>query len=449
MRALVIAYHFPPVGGAGVQRTVKFVRHLPARGWEPVVVTGPLGAIGDSHLVDATLAEELPGDLEVVRVPGPEPQPEGRTRRRLERWARLDSRWAEWWVEGVCAAAATVRDVDVVFATMSPFETAEAASRVAGALGVPWVADLRDPWALDEMFVYPTALHRRLELARMRRLLSTAGAIVANTPDAAAAIRDSLPGLGHIPVRVVTNGWDADDFAPPPPPERDDGVLRIVHTGELHTSLGREHRRTAMARRLLGGSSGGIDILCRSHVHLLEALDRVLTGDPSLEGRIELHLAGNLSAADRDVPRGELVREHGYLPHGESVALLRSADLLFLPMYGLAAGRRARIVPGKTYEYLAAGKPILAAVPEGDVRDILAAAGNALVCDPRDVDAMTEHVRRAVWRFRNGRRIAPPPDREVVARFERRVLADRLGALLHEVAGVRGGEARARLAVVH
>ena len=70
-RALVIAYHFPPVGGAGVQRAVKFVRYLPELGYEPVVLTGPGG--GGGQAIDDTLAAELTAGLEVHRVPGPEP----------------------------------------------------------------------------------------------------------------------------------------------------------------------------------------------------------------------------------------------------------------------------------------------------------------------------------------------------------------------------------------
>src|SRR5439155_1889978 len=101
------------------------------------------------------------------------------------------------------------------------------------------------------------------------------------------------------------------------------------------------------------------------------------------------------------------------------------ADLLFLPMHNLERGAQACIVPGKTYEYMASGKPILAAVPMGDVRDFLIAAGNASVCDPPDVDAMKriirEHMRRKLQN-------APPPpqNRAAIVRFERRRLTEDL-----------------------
>jgi glycosyltransferase involved in cell wall biosynthesis len=430
-RVLFLAYHFPPVGGAGVQRSVKFVRYLPAQGWEPVVVTGPLGSIGDSYLVDPTLGEELPPGLEVLRVRASEPPPPGARRRRLERWTRAPSAWRRWWIAGAIEAARRAGPVDAVLATMSPFDSAAPAAAIAAERGVPWVADLRDPWALDEMLVYPSRVHRRLERRRMRRSLASAAAVVMNTPEAAQEAARAFPELARR-VQAIPNGFDAADFAGPAP-ARDDRAFRIVHTGELHTRLGRAHRRTRLARRILGGAVDGVDVLARSHVHLLAAVARLRAREPELAGGVELHLAGNLSDADRAVSDGGVVREHGYLEHARSVALLRSADLLFLPMHGLVDGARARIVPGKTYEYLAARRPILAAVPGGDARDLLAEAGGAAVCDPDDVDGLADALASMLRRFRAGEPVLPPPREDVVARYERRALTARLAAVLDAV----------------
>jgi hypothetical protein len=94
---------------------------------------------------------------------------------------------------------------------------------------------------------------------------------------------------------------------------------------------------------------------------------------------------------------------------------MRSADLLFLPMHDLPPGRRAGLVPHKTYEYLAARRPILAAVPDGDARDLLAASGAARLCLPADVAAMAEHVLADVEDWRSG--VAPrAPRPDVVSR---------------------------------
>ena len=109
--------------------------------------------------------------------------------------------------------------------------------------------------------------------------------------------------------------------------------------------------------------------------------------------------------------------------------LLESADLLFLPMQKLAPGLRSGNVPGKTYEYLASGRPILAAVPEGDARDILSAAGNASLCRPADVTCLAAAIREQIELWRAGAQRAVP-DPEVTRLYERRYLTERLAGVL-------------------
>jgi glycosyltransferase involved in cell wall biosynthesis len=315
---------------------------------------------------------------------------------------------------------------------MQPYESAQGAMRLAQQLRKPLVADLGDPWALDEMMVFVTSAHRRLELARMRAYFRAASAVVLSTREAAARALQQFPELHAKPVEVIPNGFDAADFAGPPP-QRDDDAFRIVHTGYLHTEFGLLQRRAGRARRALGGTVPGLDILTRSHVYLLEAVDRVLAGDPSLAAKLEVHLAGVLTPADIEVAsRSSAVRTYGYVPHSETVGLVRSADLLFLPMQNLPPGVRATIVPGKTYEYLASERPILAAVPDGDARDILAEAGSALLCRPDDVTAMAEAIARQLAARRAGRP-SLPPRREVVARYEYGHLAARLADVFASV----------------
>jgi glycosyltransferase involved in cell wall biosynthesis len=315
---------------------------------------------------------------------------------------------------------------------MSPFESGAAAARIAARLGVPWVADLRDPWALDEMQAYPSRVHRRRDLRRMREVLASASAVVMNTDEAARRVR-SFSGLSG-PVVAIPNGFDPDDFASPAP-ERTPGFFRIVHAGYLHTELARGGVARAV-RGLLGGAVPGVDVGTRSHVYLLRAVERLLTADPALAGRIEVHLAGVLSEADlAEARRSSVVRLHGYVSHAATVELLRSADLLFLPMQNLPEGTRATIVPGKTYEYLAAGRPILAAVPDGDARDLLARVPTATLCRPADVAGIADAVLGELRRKDRGERLPEVPA-ALLAPFERQQLTARLADVFDAVLGV-------------
>jgi glycosyltransferase involved in cell wall biosynthesis len=442
-RVLFVTYYFPPVGGAGVQRSVKFVRYLPEHGYEPVVLTGP-GATTDRWTpADESLGDEVPPSTDVIRVPGPVPARSSGIRGRAERWLRLRTGFARWWQAGIASRGREAGHVDLLYVSMSPFESAPAVAALAHDLGRPWIADLRDPWALDEMIVYPTPLHRRLELARMEQLLSSAASVVVNTPEAAQALVRELPSVDPSRVSAIPNGYDAADFAGPALASRDP-AFRIVHAGYLHTELGYAQNRTGRLRRVLGGGEVHIDHLARSHVFLLRALDRLLDARPELAGSVELHLAGVLSPADRaaidaEFRRPEIVKTPGYLTHTETIALLRSADLLFLPMHGLPLGRRARIVPGKTYEYLAAQRPILAAVPDGDARDLLERAG-ALLCRPTDVDGLTAALSEQLDSFASAVRPAVGP-RDFLERFERRNLTRELAAVFDEAVS-RGASRR-------
>jgi glycosyltransferase involved in cell wall biosynthesis len=430
-RVLFLAYHFPPIGGAGVQRSVKFARYLPDVGYEPMVVTGP-AAVGSRWTpVDDSLAAQVDRTHDVRRLTTQAPPPSGRWRGRAERWLRRPEPFFQWWEDGAYRAGRDAAPVDLVYASMSPFETGSAAARLAAELRKPWVADLRDPWALDEMQVYPSRWHRWLDLREMRRLLSTASAVVMNTEESARLVR-AFPELRGTPVFAVPNGYDADDFSQPVARAEPDR-FRIAHTGYLHTELGRGLAGGRLARRLLGGDLYGVNILTRSHVYLLEAIDRLIAADASVAERLELHLAGVLSDSDVEVAkRSPVVRMPGYLPHAETIALLRTADLLFLPMHDLRAGVRARIVPGKTYEYLASGRPILAAVPDGDARDLLQRAGTGLLCPPDDVDGMARIIAGELERVGTG--VAPPALRPgVLEPYERRALTRRLADIFDAV----------------
>ena len=95
---------------------------------------------------------------------------------------------------------------------MSLCENAIVADELSRCLNLPWVADLRDPWAQDVIQIYPSFVYRKLEMARMAKLLSTASLIIMNTPQAAKVLKDKIPCLRTKQVISITNGSDQGDF---------------------------------------------------------------------------------------------------------------------------------------------------------------------------------------------------------------------------------------------
>ena len=158
--------------------------------------------------------------------------------------------------------------------------------------GEPWVADLGDPWALDEMMVYPTALHRRRDLAPHGKVAGTASAIVMSTPEAVRRLR-GLPGAGRSsPLVAIPNGFAADDFDGPAPVRTT--TARFASPIRVTCTPSSGYRSSALASSgagFLKGSVSGLDILTRTHIHLIEAVNRLLAAEPALRDVIEAHLA--------------------------------------------------------------------------------------------------------------------------------------------------------------
>ena len=454
VEVLLICYYFPPLGGAGVQRSAKFVRYLPDHGFRPIVVAGPEEGRGEWEPGDPGFLDELPPQLPVFRPATAAPSG---PRELLPRLFGSPDRQDRWWSAAVLASGreALARHAPgLIFVSLSPFSGFEPALQLAREAGLPLVVDLRDPWVLDEVQIYGTGWHRRRALARMGRLLRQAQGIVMNTPEALAAARAAFPALDPARLRVIPNGYDAEDFAGLVP-RAPDGRLRIVHSGYLHSSraLALDRRRSSW-RRHLGGLLVELDFHGRSLRYLLEALARL---EPAQRERIELELLGQLSAEDQAAidasPARACVRARGYLSHSATVAALARADLLFLPLHALPPGFRARIVPGKTYEYLASGRPILAALPEGDARDFVAAAEAGTLVAPDDVAGMARALERALAQLPESGPTAPPTapptalpsapslapapaPRELppaVTRFERRLLTAELAGFFREL----------------
>ncbi len=423
---LFLAYYFPPVGGAGVQRSVKFARYLPELGFRPIVVTGTGSALGRWEPTDDTLCAELSEDVVVQRADdAPGATSAGS---RLDRLLGRPSAFSVWWrntILEIGRRAAQAHAPRLIYVSLSPYEGLEPALLLGDELGLPVIADLRDPWALDEVRIYPSAWHRRRERRLMQRLFARCARILMNTPEAASCAREAFPDLPPDHFDWVTNGFDGEDFAGLAPRSRD-GVFRILHTGYLHTAMGFSHRGRGLVRRALGGELVKVDFLPRSHYYLLEALERLEREKPGRTQSIELVLAGITTEVDERVIAessfAKQVQTPGYLDHGSTVRAMVEADLLFLPMHALGGGRRARIVPGKTYEYLASGRPILAAVPPGDARDFVIEAGAGRCVPPDDVAGLAN----AIDRFLDQAPASMRERGEFVERFERRELTRKL-----------------------
>jgi glycosyltransferase involved in cell wall biosynthesis len=271
---------------------------------------------------------------------------------------------------------------------------------------------------------------------KMKKSLSDSSLVIMNTPESAERFTREFPDLG-VRVTHITNGYDAEDFR-----DRNDrpgrDFFRIVHAGAFHTDAGLRQRRLRKVYNALGRTEEGVELLCRSHFYLMKAVDRWFEIDPEVREKVKLEFVGVPSSGDLSIVENSSAKDRveflGYLSHGDSLSKVMEANLLFLPMHGIHSGARATIVPGKSYEYMASGRPILGAVPKGDCRDFLERTGSAYTCDPHDIDGLVNALRQEFenWSENRPRTVSDPG---FVENFERQVLTEKLAKQLDQVMG--------------
>ena len=436
MKLLLVSYYFPPMGGAGVQRALKFCKYLPAFGVQPVV----LAAHDPSYAQDPTLLDDLPPGVTVRRVPytpllqralawrrrhdasapsalKPSADPPGRDAL-LSAWASVcfpDDK-AGWARRARGTARALLRDegIDIVLSTAPPMSAHALAARLARDAGLPWVADFRDLWTDNPGDASPSwrrAMDRRTET----RWLRQAAGIVTVTPGWQRRLAARCPDT--TPVAFIPNGYDEADFgaragAAAGP---DDHAFRLVHTGSFY---GPRDPGT-----LLDGLAG----------YLQYAPPAARPLRLRLVGQIGSRFAARLARFDAAWPG--VVEQLPYVPHGQALAEMAAADALLLVVGAGAAGQdpavTAGTLPAKIFEYLRAGPPmLLLGDPQGDAAALLRAHGRGWVADETRPAAITQALREMM----TGPAPVSPPAADL-ARFERRALAGELAAFLRRCGG--------------
>jgi glycosyltransferase involved in cell wall biosynthesis len=458
---LVLTYRWPPQGGVSVQRVTKFVKYLARQGWRPVVhtVTNPYAPVQDQGL-----ARDVPADVPVYRTPtveweaiesslagwikrlrggggdgardgGDEPlhRAETATVGRTEREARSKRHgqlgavgnfvWSKLLVPDpqiVWAGAAYVRSLqiarrerpNVLFSTSPPNSVNVLAAALARKLGVPWIADLRDPWTegIRRKQWYPGNDARQAREERWEKEIFTrASAVVVTT---AATRDDFLRKYRWCPpekVSVITNGFDPEDFAHVSREPRflEPGLLHVTVTGTVETLFDLMPFLTAV-RDLTRASADARRLL-----------------------RINFVGAKRQPLYDEFVAReglGDVVRFFPFKPHAESVQYVADSTVLMLCQVPREDSGAIKI-QGKMCEYLYTRKPILALTIPGETAGILERAGLGRIVDPRDAAAIQAAFARLVDEFRDGRLVVHP-DEATIDEFDREKQAAKLARLL-------------------
>jgi len=431
-KVLTIAYYFPPMGLSGVQRTLKFVKYLPAHNWIPTVLTVMPAAY---YASDHSLLKEI--DNTKVRVirsnsldanrllskKGVMKMPSEGTRKVLQflgdTFLIPDTKIG--WKKSALKAAREIlkqESFDAIFATAPPQTDYLIGKQLKKEFNIPLVIEYRDAW-LDYPFkYYPTPLHRHLHKRLERKVLKAADRIVVTHRRMKENILKEHRDLGHHDIEIISQGYDEEDYDRRSAHHHKVNRMRIAHAGTFY-----------------GGRDPSV---------LIQALHNVLKAETHLRGRIELILIGNIREMDQKLVQKlglhNDVSFTGYVDHRECTRLLQGADVLwFVNDNDLSS-------PGKLYEYFGARRPILASVVEGYTKQLVEESGAAFCVSLRDVQAHEQVIRTLFGLYE--KKSLPPIPKQFSERFNRFTLTAELAKVLeslldhdsHRVVNREGGE---------
>lgn len=364
-KVLIITYYWPPAGGPGVQRVLKFAKYLPQFGWEPIILTVDNG---NYPAVDEDLVREIPKDLKVYKTKTLEPFALYNLFRGKEKTAAVDTftitktgkslkeklgklvrsyffipdarkGWKHYAVkEGL--KIMEDENIDLIFSSSPPHSLQLAACELAKKSGKPWVADFRDPWSsafwLDDM--QKRGLPLRWNVAKEKEVLNRLSKFITVSKGFAEIYKRNRKDLDTV-TEIIYNGYDEQDFDLVEASINEKFVIRYVGTlAQSQTPTG-----------------------------LFEALRNFSSDEVSVEfwGKFD----DSIGKKVKDLDIVDKVRFYPYVNHRKAVELMQSSDMLVLV---IPFDHYKGILTGKLYEYIATRHPILGIGPaDSEVKELL------------------------------------------------------------------------------
>lgn len=441
-RVLFVSYLFPPTGGVGVQRVTKFVKHLPAFGWTPSVLTA---ANPSAPLRDETLCRDVPPETII------------RTARTLEsgyRWKESVAGgganacgWLQrlktnvrsaaralansvlqpdsqvlWRPDAIRAGLELLRETphEAIIATGPPFSTFLVGAALSRKTLLPLILDYRDEWGISNRYWENKRqgwLANRIQQRMQNSVNRAADVILATSPSSAGALAELADAAGSFARTTwIYNGFDPDDFRP----------------GDLPAGLSAE--RSGRFRLTCVGTLWNLNPVAP----IVRSVRRLIHQAPELAALLELVFVGRRmpeqeAELDQLSGTGVTVRRLPFVSHDQAVAAMRDADALLLLKADLPHAER--IINAKSFEYVAARRPLLVVSPRGDLWNLLEDMPETVLCRPADTAGIAAALTHSLQRFAVEGRV-PDTDSDI-SMFDRRELAGELAVLLDDLSNDR------------
>ncbi len=420
-KVLVIAYYWPPAGGPGVQRWLKFTKYLPEFGFEPIVYVPENPSY---PLVDEKLVEEVPASIKILKRPIKEPygwasllskkktktissgiikEKDPSFLERMLLWIRgnffiPDAR--KLWVRpSISYLAKVIADegIETIITTGPPHSLHLIGLGLKKKYNIQWVADFRDPWT-------SIGYHKKLRLTEYARLkhkalekgvLLKADKIVVTSH----TTKTEFEAITPKPIKVITNGFD-DELQP----VALDSEFTISHIGSLLTG--------------------------RNPLGFWQALQDLIAENAAFKKVLKVQLAGvvgeEVLQTIKDFGLSDYVEQLGYLPHDKVLETQQKSQLLLL--LEIDSEETKGIIPGKLFEYLNARRPILAIGPKGWEAGAMVEQHQAgTMCLHMDVTTLKSVLLEAFQQYTEGTLVC---NSEGVEQYHRKALTESLAKFI-------------------
>ena len=438
----MVAYSFPPAGGSGVHRTVKFAKYLPEFGWEPVILTVKEYPREE---MDYSLLDDLPESVEIYRTLSFEPyrlfsrlinkskfnnelqtgdlnqknSTEVSLKQRTIRFTKdfvdslfIPDREIGWLPFALLKAIKILKtqSVDVIYTTSDPFTDHLIGYFLKKIFGKPWVADFRDRWTGS--FFYKKPFHFREKINKLieKNIVYNADRVVVAGSPLRNYFHKQYPKINIDKVIVINNGYDSADFASIVTPVKQNEKLTITYIGRFSTEKNR-------------------------NLNVFKSIRSLSEKVPEIKKQIKMVFIGLFSLQDQEyinrLGLQEVVDILGYRSHKKSIEYMLLSDILLITV----ADREGMegMYTTKMFEYLAAKKPILALIPECPAATLIRKLNAGIIVPPGDEPAIRQAILNYYEMWLNRNLVIESP--KSLPQFERKTLTGSLAKCLNDMCG--------------
>ena len=441
---LFIAYLFPPLGGAPSIACFRLIKHLTPYDCNIIVLTTEPGPKAYHKFEnDESLRKELEKyNIKIIRIKSFEPKSllKVMSKLGLARLIRLffiPDVMICWVIPAVIKALNIIKQnkIDIMITTSSPWSVHLIGLILTYFKKIPWIAHFRDTWTQGVIRDWPTKLHYKIEETMEKAVYKNAAKIILITPSTRERLHEKYKMIPSSKTATIPIGYDEEDF-------RNQNKIH-KHKKFILSYIGRfygiyKKERTThipdIITKFLKYRSARLNTNACSPYYIFLGLQKLIAQHPEIKADLELRIVGTLhnenSALVDEFSLGDIVNITGYVSHSECINMILESSALVYILWD--SDKPVCAIRNKLYEYIAAKRPILALVPDGDSKDLIKAYGHGIFARPANADEIAEKMYQLYKKWKNNALFFEAND-EFIKQFELKKLTKQLVSIIDQI----------------